>query len=166
MTRHLMVLCLCLLTLGFAAQAQTTEKPPAYKQYPVIPAFPLTLVNGQTITKNDLKKNVQTLVFIFSVECDHCKHMTEEVEKNIDKFKNTQIVMITPFQPERMKEYYDTYHIKNYPNITMASEATRQIMYFYDLHYFPGLYIYDKKGKFVKGWEGTAKLDSLTAYLK
>ncbi|WP_177192416.1 peroxiredoxin family protein [Chitinophaga arvensicola] len=144
--------------------ANSSTKAP-YLQYPIIPAFPLSLVDGNTITKNDLKKNEKTMLFIFSVDCDHCKHLTEEVLKNIDKFKKTQIVMITPFKVEQMKEYYDQYKIKNYPNIIMASEPTRQIMYFYDLHYFPGLYIYDKKQQFVKGFEGTAKLDSLLFYL-
>ncbi|HEY0272082.1 MAG TPA: thioredoxin, partial [Chitinophaga sp.] len=96
MIRHLMALSLCLLTFGFTASAQETSSgQPAYKQYPVIPAFPLTLVDGHKITKNDLKKNVQTLVFVFSVECDHCMHMTDEIEKNIGKFKNTQILMVT-----------------------------------------------------------------------
>lgn len=149
-------------------KAQTATNPPAkppYLQYPIIPAFPLSLVDGHSITKNDLKRNEKTMVFVFSVDCDHCKHLTEEMLKNIDKFKKTQILMVTPFKVEQMKEYYDQYKIKDYPNIIMASEPTRQIMYFYDLHYFPGLYIYDKKQQFVKGFEGTAKIDSLLFYL-
>ena len=149
-------------------KAQTNANPPAkppYLQYPIIPAFPLSLVDGHSITKNDLKRNEKTMVFVFSVDCDHCKHLTEEMLKNIDKFKKTQILMVTPFKVEQMKEYYDQYKIRNYPNIIMASEPTRQIMYFYDLHYFPGLYIYDRKQQFVKGFEGTAKIDSLLFYL-
>lgn len=53
--------------------------------------------------------------------------------------------MITPFRVDRMKEYYNEYKIGSYPNITMVSEPTRQIMYFYGLREFPGVYIYDKK---------------------
>lgn len=150
------------------SQAQTTPtapSKPAYLQYPIVPAFPMTLPDGHVITKNDLKKNVKTLVFVFSVDCDHCKHLTEEVTKNIDKFKDVQILMVTPFKVEQMKEYYEQYKIKNYPNIVMASEPTRQIMYFYDLHYFPGLFIYNKKQQLVKGLEGDVKVDTLLSYL-
>lgn len=164
--RYVFLLILgCLPVFLKAQKAATPPSKPAYLQYPIIPAFPLTLVDGHSITKSDLKRNEKTMVFIFSVDCDHCKHLTEEVLKNIDKFKKTQILMVTPFKVEQMKEYYDHYKIQNYPNIVMASEPTRQIMYFYDLHYFPGLYIYDKKQQFVKGFEGTAKLDSLLFYL-
>ncbi|WP_212006620.1 peroxiredoxin [Chitinophaga sp. HK235] len=163
--RNVFLFVLCCLPMFLKAQNAAPSKP-AYLQYPVIPAFPLTMVDGHTITKNDLRKNEKTMVFVFSVDCDHCKHLTEEMLKNLDKFKRTQILMITPFKVEQMKEYYDHYNIKNYPNIIMASEPTRQIMYFYDLHYFPGLYLYGKKQQFIKGFEGTVKLDSLAHYLK
>ncbi|HEY1164177.1 MAG TPA: redoxin domain-containing protein [Chitinophaga sp.] len=164
--RYLMLLCLC--AFPFLLQAQKTNTPPTeapYLQYKVIPAFPLTLPDGHIITKNDLRKNTPTLVFIFSVECDHCKQLTEEMLKNMDKFKKTQILMVTPFKPDQMKEYYDHYKIRNYPNIIMASEPTRQIMYFYNMHYFPGLYVYNKKQTLVKGFEGTTKLEQLLPYI-
>jgi cytochrome oxidase Cu insertion factor (SCO1/SenC/PrrC family) len=168
MKRYLIFLCLYSLPVLLNAQSptvsQTKEQSP-YLKYPVIPAFPLTLPDGHIITNNDLRKNVKTIVFVFSVDCDHCKHLTEEILKNIDKFKKTQILMVTPFKPDQMKEYYNEYNIKNYPNIIMASEPTRQIMYFYDLRYFPGLFVYNKKQQFVKGFEGTVKLEQLEAYL-
>jgi hypothetical protein len=169
MKRYLILLCCFCLPFILQAQTKKTvsvpkEQPP-YLQYPIVPTFPLTLPDGHVITKNDLKKNVKTIVFVFSVDCDHCKQLTEDMLKNIDKFKKTQILMVTPFQPEQMKVYYNNYNIKNYPNIIMASEPTRQIMYFYDLHYFPGVFVYDKKQQFVKGFEGTVKLDQLQEYL-
>ncbi|QJB33595.1 redoxin domain-containing protein [Chitinophaga oryzae] len=162
--RQFLLFVLCCVPMFLKAQ-NTTPSKPAYLQYPIIPAFPLTLPDGHTITKNDLRKNEKTMIFVFSVDCDHCKQLTEDMLKNMEKFKKTQILMITPFKVEQMKEYYDHYNIKKYPNIIMASEPTRQIMYFYDLHYFPGLYLYDKKQQFIKGFEGTVKLDSLVHYL-
>lgn len=164
--RYVFFVIFCCLPVFLMAQTtpSTPSKAP-YLQYPIIPAFPLTLVDGHTITKNDLRRNEKTMVFIFSVDCDHCKQLTTEVLKNIDKFKKVQILMVTPFKVDKMKEYYDHFNIKNYPNVIMASEPTRQIMYFYDLHYFPGLYLYDKKQQFIKGFEGTVKLDSLLHYM-
>jgi cytochrome oxidase Cu insertion factor (SCO1/SenC/PrrC family) len=160
-----LVLFCCISAFSQAQTTSSATSKPAYLQYPIIPAFPMTLPDGHVITKNDLKKNVKTMVFVFSVDCDHCKHLTEEVTKNIDKFKNVQILMVTPFKVDQMKEYYEQYKIKNYPNIIMASEPTRQIMYFYDLRYFPGLFIYDKKQQLVKGMEGDVKVDTLLSYL-
>lgn len=169
--KHLLIVLLLCMPGLINAQAKSTTTPdtdkPAYLQFPTPPAFQLTLPDGKITNKRELlKKNIKTMVFVFSVDCDHCKTLTEEMLKNIDKFKNAQILMITPFKRELMKEYYDHYNIKKYKNITMASEPSRQIMYFYNLHYFPGLFIYDKNQQFVKGFEGTAKLEELAALLK
>lgn len=161
-----MFLLLCLPTL-LKAQTNTnsTTNIAPFKQYGIITPAPLTLYSGQTFSKNDLPKNRPVLVFVFSVECDHCAHMTQEILKNIDKFKNTTLLMITPFKLERMKPWYDEYHIGNYKNIIMAVEPTRQVMSYYDLYNFPGIYIYDKKHKLVANYEGTVKLDTLLSHL-
>jgi peroxiredoxin len=164
--RYLFFLWICCLPALVSAQSaqSAASTPPVkapYLQYPIIPAFPLTLPDGHVISKNDLKKNIKTLVFVFSVDCDHCKHLTGEILKNMDKFKDKQILMVTPFKVDQMKTYYDEFNIQNYPNIIMASEPTRQIMYFYDIKYFPGLFVYNKKHQLVKGFEGEVKLDTL-----
>lgn len=160
---------LVLLCLPALLKAQTIQpagaKLPPFKQYNFIAPFQLTAYNGQVFTKNDLPKGKPTLVFLFSVECDHCAHMTEDILKNIDKFKKANILMVTPFKLERMKAWYDQYKIGNYPNIIMAAEPTRQIAYYYDLHNFPGVYIYDRKGQLVANYEGTVKLDTVLKHL-
>lgn len=138
---------------------------PLFKQFRFITPLPLTLYDGKVFNKNDLPKNKPVMVFLFSVECDHCASMTEEILRNMDKFKSTTLLMVTPFKLERMKAWYDQYKIKNYPNIIMAAEPTRQIAQYYALRNFPGIYIYDKKHRLVADYEGTVKLDTLLKHL-
>lgn len=138
---------------------------PPFKQFSIISPHPMQLYSGMTFTKNDLPRNKPVIVFLFSVECEHCAHMTEDILKNIDKFGKTTLLMVTPFKLERMKAWYDQYNIGKYPNIIMAAEPTRQIVYYYDMHNFPGIYIYDKKHRLVADYEGTVKLDTLLKHL-
>ncbi len=161
-----MFLLLCFpMVLKAQTNTNTTTNVPPFKQFSIITPLPLTLYDGHVFTKNDLPKNKPVLVFVFSVECEHCAHMTEDILKNIDKFGKTQLLMITPFKLERMKAWYDQYNIGKYPNIIMAAEPTRQIMYYYDLRNFPGLYVYNKKHQLVANYEGTVKLDTLLKHL-
>ncbi|WP_157986506.1 peroxiredoxin family protein [Chitinophaga alhagiae] len=157
-------LCLPVMLKAQSVTPSAAHVPP-YKQHNIISPVPLTLYNGQVFTKNDLPKNKPVMVFLFSVECDHCAHMTEDILKNISKFGKSTILMVTPFKLERMQTWYDQYHIRNYPNIIMAAEPTRQIAYYYDLKNFPGIYIYDKKHRLVADYEGTVKLDTLLKHL-
>ncbi|WP_126246809.1 peroxiredoxin family protein [Chitinophaga rhizosphaerae] len=163
---------LCLPTLlkaqsghNHAHEKQPGAPLPPFKQYNFIAPFQLTAYTGQVFTKNDIPKGRPTMVFLFSVECDHCAHMTEDILKNIDKFKKSNILMVTPFKLERMKAWYDQYKIGNYPNIIMAAEPTRQIVYYYDLHNFPGVYLYNRKGQLEADYEGTVKLDTVLKHL-
>lgn len=160
-------LLLLILLLPFVSWAQTAPfQKPAFLQMPYIPGFNITLPDGSTFTNNNLKKNVPTLFFLFSVDCDHCKHATEELLKQIHRFKGTQIIMVTPFSVPEMTKYYLDYHIQRYPLITMGSNTDRKLFYFFYLRYFPGLYVYDKNQKLVFNFEGTAKIDTLLHYLK
>lgn len=164
--RRWLFLFLCLpVILNAQSVTPAAAQTPPFKQHKIISPVPLTLYSGQVFTKNDLPKNKPVMVFLFSVECDHCAHMTEDILKNIGKFGKSTILMVTPFKLERMKAWYDQYNIKNYPNIIMAAEPTRQIAYYYDLKNFPGIYIYDRKHKLVADYEGTVKLDTLLKHL-
>jgi hypothetical protein len=61
---------------------------------------------------------------LFSPDCDHCKHETEELIKNIDKFKKIQIVMATPMPFDKMKEFYAHYDLQRFKNITMGRDIS------------------------------------------
>ncbi|MGX5819431.1 peroxiredoxin family protein [Chitinophaga lutea] len=160
----LLLLCFPALAKAQSAPAQPAAQAP-FRQYGIITPIPLTLYDGSTITKNDLPKNKPVIVFLFSVECDHCAHMTEDILRNIDKFRHSTLLMVTPFKLDRMKAWYDQYKIGQYSNIVMAAEPTRQIVYYYDLKNFPGIYIYNKKHRFEADYEGTVKLDTLLKHL-
>ncbi len=81
---------------------------PAYLRFPTIPPLSLLKVDSATyITKEDIKKNRPTLIIIFSPTCDHCKHQTQDILADMDKFKNTEIVMATLQPFEEMKEFYN-----------------------------------------------------------
>ena len=77
------------------AQHDSTLAPP-YKRFPTVPSFNLLMVDSISYyTKADLPQNKAILIILFDPNCDHCKHETEEIVKNIDNFRNVQIVMVT-----------------------------------------------------------------------
>jgi hypothetical protein len=164
------LLILFLLAAPFCVQAQSSQNKsnePSYLRYPEVPPFAITTPSGKVFMNKELKKHKPVLIFLFSVDCEHCQHQTRDIVKNIAKFKGTQIVMITPFGHEEMTSFYKGYGVNHYPGIiTMGTDSTRRLNMFYDQHYFPGLYIYNKHDKLVYHHEGTAKIDTLVHYLR
>jgi len=164
----------CLLTVvtwlisGTVACAQdNVGDQPLFLRYPTIPHFTVITADGKSFTEKDLKKNTPTLIFLFSVDCEHCHHETEDIVQHIHQFKGTQILMVTHFPVNDMTQYAHDYHLDQYPRIiTVATDEKRWLLSFYRLHFFPGLYIYNANNQLVYHAEGTRPVDTLLHYLK
>lgn len=162
MQKVLLFLSLLAITSATSFAQEKTEETPVYLRFPTIPQFKLAKAADSTLfTRDDLKKKVNTLFFLFSPDCNHCQHETEEIIKNIKKFKNAQIVMITYFPWDQMMPYYNHYKIANYPQITMARDNNYYFPAFFNMKTFPSTYLYDKKGDFKKAFEGAVNIQDI-----
>jgi thioredoxin-related protein len=148
----------------YSVQAQTPVNvpDPPYLKNPIIPPFRLLEVDSvHFITNSDLKKNHKVLIMFFSPECDHCKHQMRDILADINKFKDIEILMAT-FQPfEEMKSFYNYYRIQDHSNILMGRDEKYMFPPFYRMQSLPFLALYDKKGQFIKRFEGNQKADSI-----
>ena len=85
--------------------------------------------------------------------------------QNINKFKNTQIVMVTYLSWEEMIAFYHHYKIANYPQITMARDTKFFFPVFFKVRNLPSIFVYDKKGNLKKSFEGDVKPETILAEL-
>jgi thioredoxin-related protein len=150
----------CLISL----HAQTPAPPiqPPYLRFPTIPPFHLLRLDSATyLTRDDLKKNHQTLIMFFDPECEHCKHQTTDILADFSQFKNIEIVMAS-YQPlSKMQEFYNYFRISDHPNIKMGRDEKWTLPTFYKIQNLPFLALYDKKGNYITHFEGNQKVDTL-----
>ena len=162
-------LTVALFSLTAFSQYNDTNPPeslPVYLRFPTLPAFTVyTIPDSTTFTRENLKKNTSTVFFIFSPDCEHCQHETENLKENIKLFKNTQIVMISYLPWDEIKKFYVDYGIANYSNITMARDTKFFFPVFFKVRNFPSIFIYDKKGNFKKAFEGSVKISDIVSEL-
>ncbi|MDR3714014.1 MAG: thioredoxin fold domain-containing protein [Puia sp.] len=143
------------------AQGATPTAPP-FRRFPTLPPFHLLKLDSASyLTKDDVKKHRQTIVMFFSPDCDHCKHQTEAILAQSDKFKDIEIVMAT-YQPfEEMKQFNTYYRIFDHPNIKMGRDEKFFLVPFYQIHNLPFLALYDKNGNLITTFEGNQKAETL-----
>ena len=160
--KQLVALLLVIVT-GLSAWSQKDSVPsPPYLRFPTVPPLKILKVDSATyFTKDDVRKNRQTLIMIFNPGCEHCQHETKEITANIEKFKNIQIVMTTPESFGKMKDFYKEYKLKDYPNITVGRDEHFTLPSFYYIHNLPFLAFYDKKQKLISVHEGTFSVEKI-----
>jgi len=145
------------------AQADTSL---LYLRFPILPALNLVNVTDSSKFSNaSLKKHMATLIMIFSPDCEHCQHETKQLTAHIDLFKKIQIVMSSPLEYKFLKRFYNDYRIADYPNITIGSDPGYFLGTFYHVRSFPSLFLYDKKGNFVKAFDGSVPVEQIAEAL-
>ncbi len=150
-----------------AVFAQNDSIQPPYKRFPSFPPVKLLLPDSVSyFTKNDLKKKSPVLLMLFNPQCEHCQHETEALIKNIDKFENIQVVMVTSMLFDSMMTFREKYKLAQYKNIVVAQDASFFLFSFYLNHSLPLLAFYDKKKELIKIFEGSMKIEEVIEVFK
>jgi hypothetical protein len=159
------LLAFCLL-FAFKAGFTQQDSLPVYERFPTIPPFSIMrLPDSSKFTKADLKKKKATIIMIFSPDCEHCQRATEDLLAHAALFKNVQIVMATPLEYQFITPFYEHYKLAQQHNITVGRDATYMLGTFYQIHNFPSIYLYDKKGNYKEHFIGDVSFEKIATYL-
>ncbi|MDP9230235.1 MAG: redoxin domain-containing protein [Bacteroidota bacterium] len=144
------IFIIILITLAFPVFAQPESVIPPYKRFPTVPPFRLLLTDSSTIfTKDNLRKNKSVLVILFSPDCNHCQHETEEIIKHKDEFKKIQIVMSSTFSITAIKEFEEKYKLNELPNLIVGKDYQYILPPFFMIRNFPFIAMYNKKKQLI-----------------
>ena len=140
---------------------------PLYKQYPFVPAFKLMKSDSSYFQIKDvIKKKKPTVVIIFSPTCNHCQHQAEEITSHIKDLKDVTFIFSTVYPVDEMKQYISAYGLDKFPNIHVGHDKGYIMGTFYKITSLPGIFVYDKKGKLLAGFDTNIKVDKLLETLK
>ncbi len=158
-----------------SAQVQTPDKPGnktaeakkdtllPYQKHPALPAFKiLEMDSTTTFNTYDIKTGKPILLMFFGPDCGHCKHQMEKMIAGMDSLKQLQIYMVSFANPTPIKNFYEEYHLANYPNIkVVGKDAEFFFSSWFGARSVPYMAVYDKHKKFVKKFESSATVEEL-----
>jgi len=155
-----------LFLLSAAGKAQS-DSIPIYKQFPTIPAFKLMRADSSFFMLKDVvKKKKPTIIIIFSPTCSHCQHQAEEITSHMKDLANVTFIFSTLYPVPEMQQYINDYGLDKFPNITVGHDKGYNLGTFYKIGGLPGIFVYDKKGKFITSFETNVMADKLIAAVK
>jgi hypothetical protein len=147
----------------FAGFTQNDSLPQApYKRFPTAPPLKLLLSDSSTyFTKDDMAKKKAILIILFSPDCEHCQHKTEEIIQHIDSFEKVQIIMSTTLPFDKMVAFYSKYDLKRFDNIIMGRDISYLLPTFYNIRNLPFLAFYNKKKELISVFEGALSIEKI-----
>ena len=157
---RIFTLLLLFMAAPFFSWSQEDDAP--YLKNPVVPQF--SILNSDSTswyTHRDIRNGMPVMIMLFSPDCEHCKDQTEILMKNMDKLKNTEIIMSTFQLIYKMKDFCQAYKLAKYSNVHVGRDVKYFFGPFYRIRYSPFIAIYDKDRKLVRVFEGGAKIDKL-----
>lgn len=162
------LLCLMFLFVCFGSFAQVDSlKLPPYQRFPTLPPVQILLSDSSTIfTKAQIPDGKPVLIMVFSPDCSHCQHETEDMVAHMDELKDVSIVMITMQPLSMMKEFITNYGLAKYSNIVIGKDFNYFTPGFFDLRNIPFMAIYNKKGKLVEAVSGTLPITTVIEILE
>lgn len=150
------LLLIILVISGIAGHSQHDSIQSPYKRFPTYPPVKLLLPDSTSyFTKNDLKKKSAVMLMVFSPMCEHCLHETEEIIKNINQFKDIQIIMATMMPFDSMISFRERYQLARFDNIVVGQDKQFFLPSFYMMSNLPFLAFYNRKKELISVFEGS-----------
>ncbi len=166
MKKILLLPAFLLVTAAVFAQGESAPEPP-YKRFPSYPPVKLMLPDSVSYySKEDLPKKSPVMLMLFSPDCDHCQHETEQIIQNIDKFKGIQIVMTTMQPFDSMMAFRERNQLARFSNIVVAHDNKIFTPTFFNIRSLPFLAFYNRKKELISVFEGTMKVEKMLEELK
>jgi thioredoxin-related protein len=78
-----------------------------------------------------------------------------------DLLKKTRIVMASSLDYDMIRKFYEDDKIADYPAIRMGRDGNYSLGTFFKVRSFPTVVVYDKKGNFVKRFDGGAAIEKI-----
>ena len=150
------ILSLCIVFCA-TVYSQRDSLPP-YKKFNSFPPVKLLLPDSSYFTKDDLPKK-PVMLMLFNPTCEHCRHETEEIIKNIDKFEDIEIVMATSMPFDSMIVFRERYQLARYKNIVVSQDPHFFLITYFDINRLPFLAFFNKKKGLISVFDGSMPIE-------
>lgn len=120
-----------------------------------MPSFTVQLTDSITFlnTKN-VPAGKPTIIFYFSPRCPFCKQEIKNIVDNMEKLKDLNFYLITPYPLKEMQAFSTHYNLGQYKNISMARDPKDSFGKYFNPQGYPFIAIYNKDKYLLQAFVG------------
>jgi thiol-disulfide isomerase/thioredoxin len=163
--KHLLLsLMVSIIGLSVSAQEAGSDMPPFMKTKR-LPEFNILQTDSTWFTKQQLPQSDFTIIIYFSPDCGHCQYEAKEMMKYADSLQNTFMLWVSYRDMADIKGFAEEYGFFKHKNIKVGRDPNYAIPSFFQAKYTPYVAVYNKKGDYVKAFEGGVEMPELMTLL-
>lgn len=147
--------------LGYKTIRKLQVRKQTAKQIQMLPDFKFYSMNEHEFSRKDLILGMPVVIFHFSPDCENCQYETSEIMKNINFFKQTQLVMISSKAKEKIEEFISYFKLNEHPQITVLHDRDNKFFDFFGMGMSPLTMIYNGKQQLVKYYKGEVNVEAI-----
>lgn len=131
-----------------------------------LPTLRIVTHDTTEYTNKDFESKSNLLVMLFNPTCDHCIDETHLIEKNIDMFDKTKILLVAaPSMMSYLQYFQNVTRYRKYPKIVLGVDSAGYIDKTFNYTTLPQINIYDKNRKLIKVFNGEVPIEDLKPYI-
>lgn len=131
-----------------------------------MPEIKAVTLKKETVTAKDFKSGGNLFIMVFNPTCDHCQSETTLLEKHIDKFKKTDLLlMAAPSMIDYLEFYNNVTRYSKYPKMVVGVDSANYIGKTFMYESLPQINVYDKDRKLIKVFSGETPIEKLEPYI-
>lgn len=111
-----------------------------------MPSFNLLLMDStRKLNISSTASDKPVVLFYFSPFCPYCRAQTQEILDDMKSLKNIQFYLLSNFPLSLIKNYYDQFELKKYPNIIIGQDYDVYFSKYFKAEGVPYMAIYNKE---------------------
>lgn len=132
-----------------------------------MPDFNFKSINGgKVLNRSSLNPDKSTLFVFFDSNCEYCLFELEELNKNIEKFENTTVVLFSAQPNDTIKKFISSPKFENFDRSFIGTNNYNNIEESFGNLMTPTSLIYDKNKDLILIFKGATKITQLLEALK
>lgn len=107
----------------------------------------------------------KSIIFYFHPECDHCGFEADDIHKQLEDFRQTQLIWISPVDTTTIRQFAQDHQLDGLPNVHWMSDTANVFPKMFNPDLLPSSWVFDQNGKLLKHFNGQTKPEALLKFL-
>jgi hypothetical protein len=156
------LVCIGVFWMGYSSIQKIALKKKVADSLKSIPVFK---ANSPDSTLISLQQKTPTAIIYFNTDCDHCQYEATQIKKNILKFRNAQILMLSIEPLTNIRTFITKYRLENLDNLRVGQISGKTAVETFGFKSVPHILIYNAESQLVKEYKGETKIEAILKYL-